>query len=102
MGFEEVTTPNIEVIKEEDIAAPVEEQVIPAVEQKATDTVVEEVAQPIVDEKVAPAVEEATSSFEKITVPSVAEQIITPTSEETDLIEEKPSIDKDEMEDIKE
>merc|ERR1712013_680524 len=210
-SFEEVTTPNIEVIKEEDIAAPLEEQVIPAVEEKAIDTVVEDVAQPIVDEKVAPAVEEATSSFEKITVPAVeevsvaaeaknivpkieelvapveevliladkeqfkapeeeplvvenvadeeisivgvkedtntqditapldeddsppaveeaiptigetkeaaatalqpaealtnpseAEQIITPTSEETDLIEEKPSIDKDEMEDIKE
>merc|ERR1712013_494431 len=210
-SFEEVTTPNIEVIKEEDIAAPLEEQVIPAVEEKAIDTVVEDVAQPIVDEKVAPAVEEATSSFEKITVPTVeevsvaaeaknivpkieelvapveevliladkeqfkapeeeplvvenvadeeisivgvkedtntqditapldeddsppaveeaiptigetkeaaatalqpaealtnpseAEQVITPTSEETDLIEEKPSIDKDEMEDIKE
>merc|ERR1712013_327166 len=47
-SFEEVTTPNIEVIKEEDIAAPLEEQVIPAVE-------------------------EATSSFEKITVPAVEE-----------------------------
>merc|ERR1712013_452109 len=70
---EEVTTPNIEVIKEEDIAAPLEEQVIPAVEEKAIDTVVEDVAQPIVDEKVAPAVEEATSSFEKITVPAVEE-----------------------------
>merc|ERR1712013_656437 len=72
-SFEEVTTPNIEVIKEEDIAAPLEEQVIPAVEEKAIDTVVEDVAQPIVDEKVAPAVEEATSSFEKITVPAVEE-----------------------------
>ena len=210
-SFEEVMTPNIEVIKEEDIAAPLEEQVIPAVEQKATDTVVEEVAQPVVDEKVTPAVdveEEATSSFEEITVPAVeevtvaaetenivpkieelvapveevliladeeqskapeeeplvvenvtdeeisivdveedtntqditapldeddstpaveeatttieetkeaalqpaealtnpseAEQVITPASEETDLVEEKPSIDKDEMEDIKE
>merc|ERR1712013_335957 len=72
-SFEEVTTPNIEVIKEEDIAAPLEEQVIPAVEEKAIDTVVEDAAQPIVDEKVAPAVEEATSSFEKITVPAVEE-----------------------------
>merc|ERR1712013_800729 len=86
-SFEEVTTPNIEVIKEEDIAAPIEEQVIPAVEQKATDTVVEEVAQPVVDEKVTPAVdveEEATSSFEKITVPTVEEVTVAAETENID------------------
>merc|ERR1712013_413430 len=161
-SFEEVTTPNIEVIKEEDIAAPLEvsvaaeaKNIVPKIEELVApveevliladkeqfkapeeeplvvenvadeeisivgvkeDTNTQDITAPLDEDDSPPAVEEAIPTIgetkeaaatalqpaEALTNPSEAEQVITPTSEETDLIEEKPSIDKDEMEDIKE
>merc|ERR1712013_834315 len=161
-SFEEVTTPNIEVIKEEDIAAPLEvsvaaeaKNIVPKIEELVApveevliladkeqfkapeeeplvvenvadeeisivgvkeDTNTQDITAPLDEDDSPPAVEEAIPTIgetkeaaatalqpaEALTKPSEAEQVITPTSEETDLIEEKPSIDKDEMEDIKE
>merc|ERR1712013_390696 len=109
-SFEKVTVPTVEEVtvaaetenidpKIEELVAPVEEVLIladkeqfKAAEEEATTTI----------EETKEAAATALKPAEALTKPSEAEQVITPTSEETDLVEGKPSIDKDEMEDIKE
>merc|ERR1712013_199772 len=77
------------------------------------DTNTQDITAPLDEDDSTPAAEEATTTIEEtkeaalqpaeaLTNPSEAEQVIIPASEETDLVEEKPSIDKDEMEDNKE
>merc|ERR1711970_606651 len=118
-SFEEITVP-----EEEQVTAPVEETLVVetdadeefSIADVKEDTNVQETSAPLEEEMALPAVEEATSIVEETkesvaaplptedvpsTLPEV-ELVITQTSEETDQIEETPSIDIEEKEKIEE
>merc|ERR1711970_721558 len=113
-----------EIADEEQVKAPVEETLVVETEADEEfsiadvkeDTNVQETSAPLEEEMALPAVEEATSTVEETkesvaaplptedvpsTLPEV-ELVITQTSEETDQIEETPSIDIEEKEKIEE